>query len=368
MSAERPNHHADQRKCERPFPEIPELSQIAFEMPKVELHRHLEGALTPEMILRVCDRHAIELPTRSVEELRPLVQVTPADRDLLDFLKKFEFLGQLFRSQAVIEDLTYESVQAAAAENIRYLELRFSPAYMALAHDLALAEVMEGVVGGVARGTEASEISVNLIVIFERQMGVPTAWRVFQAARDYSDRGVVAIDLANDEVNFPPEPYKNVFAAVKHHGLSRTVHAGEAGPAQNVRSAIELLGAQRIGHGVRAIDDPDLISILRNNGIPLEVCPTSNVQTGTVRDLKSHPLVEFMEQGVAVNLSTDDPGVCGITLTDELVRTVRECGLVTENMRSFMLAAADAAFVPEPKRLALRDEIETWWQENASTD
>lgn len=336
---------------------VPLCRAFIERIPKVELHSHLEGALTPETLLDVAEAHGISLPAATVDELRPFVQVNDADATLVDFLKKFETIGPVFVSTEVIEDLARQTALLAAAEGTRYLELRFSPVYMAAAHGLDPDEVVKAVAAGVAAAEAESGLVTKLILIVERQLGLDSAWEVLKLAEAHHNLGVVAIDLANDEFNFPPGPYAPVFRKARTSGLRVTIHAGEAGPAENVRVALEDLGAERIGHGVRAVEDPVVLAMLEARETPMEVCVTSNVQTGAVASLDVHPIAELLRRGFLVTLNTDDAGVCGVNLTDELVKTSRTFKLLVEEVYRLQDNAARAAFLPDAEKMKLRAEV-----------
>jgi adenosine deaminase len=325
--------------------------------PKIDLHFHLEGAIRPEQALAVARRHGITLPAETPEELRRLIQMHDGERSLLAFLAKFEPLRALFLNRQAIADLTDEVLRHGAADNLRYLEVRFSPLYMAQAYQLDLEEVMAGVLQGVRQGSRRYLLTVRLIMVVERQMGLAPAEVVRQLALKYCPQGVVALDLANDELHYPPGPYAALFRRAKKAGLSITVHAGEAAGAENVKVSVEQLQADRIGHGVRAQEDPNVVALLRDRAIPLELCPTSNVQTGAVESLATHPLPNFLRQGVPVTINTDDPGISGITLSSELALAARRFGLTLHDLEQVTQNAATVAFLSPREKSLLQARI-----------
>jgi len=223
------------------------------------------------------------------------------------------------------------------------------------------------VVAGTRKAAAETGSKVNLIAIVERQMGPEKAKTVEQLAEKYMDRGVVALDLANDEFHYPPGPYAQVFQDAKKAGLKVTVHAGEAGSADNVKTSIEQLGADRIGHGVRTFEDPAVERMVLERGIPLELNPTSNIQTGAVGSWEQHPLKRFYEEGIEVTINTDDPGVSGIDLSNEYVEAMNRWGLSRDDVEAVILNGVDAAFLPEKDKAELAesfqrqfDSIEDW--------
>ena len=329
-------------------------------LPKVDLHCHLEGAIDPEVLWNVAKRHGISLPAKSLEELRPKVQITPEDKTLIDFLKKFEIIGNIFTNKQVIKELTVGVIDKAAKDGIKHLELRFSPMYMAMAHKLKLSHVMDGVLEGVTEACAKIENapSVNLTLIVERQMPVEKAWEILALAKEYQHRGIVGMDLANDEFHFPPGPFAEVFQQARASGLHVTIHAGEAAGAENVRTALEALGAERIGHGVRSFEDRKVIQLLFENETPIELALTSNTQTGAAEDLKTHPFPTYLRSGLNVTLNTDDPAVSNITLSGELALAVKTFDLTLTELRTVITNGVKAAFVENNAKKKLRQQFE----------
>lgn len=334
------------------------LAELAHRIPKVDLHRHLEAAgMEPEVVIRLARKYGVELPSYDPETLRPYLQITETDKTLLDFLKKFDTIGKMFVNNGIIEEISYESVKLAAQDNVKYLELRFSPMYMAQTHGLDMEEVVQSVVDGVRRGAEEHDLPTNLIMIVERQMGPEKAAEVGQLAERFRDQGVVALDLANDEFHFPPGPYAQVFQDARKAGLKVTVHAGEAAGPENVKSSILELGADRIGHGVRTWQDAMVEQLVRQMGIPLELCPTSNVQTGAVARLEDHPLKRYLDSGIKVTVNTDDPSISGITLSDEFATVTRQFDLSLGEIEQIVNNGVEAAFLPEDRKKELAAEV-----------
>lgn len=332
------------------------LTELIQRLPTIDLHRHLEGAIAPETLVPTAKKYNIPLPSYDVERLRPHIQITDQDRSLIDFLRKFDTIGNIFINPQVIEEITYNTIFDAKRENTIYLELRFSPLYMAAARQLDPAEVTEAVLAGSRRGQRELGVRTNLIMIVERQRSIDDAWQVEALAEKYKSAGVVALDLANDEFNYPPLPFAEVFQAAKRAGLFVTVHAGEAGPAQNVLTAIEMLAADRIGHGVRIYTDPAVLKLVRLYGIPLELCFTSNQQTEAVPPGGFYPLKSFLDQGLKVTLNTDDPEISGITLNSEFFKAVRHFDLSLGELHQLLLNSVEGAFLPqfEKDQLALK--------------
>lgn len=298
-------------------------------MKRIDLHRHLDGNIRVETILDLGKQHGVPLPAGDVEGLRPHVQVTVPEPGLVAFLQKFQWSVGVLCDTAACRRIAYENVEDALAERLDYVELRFSPWFMAMAHGLDPRAVVEAVVEGVSAGREAFGVRVELIGILSRTFGADICWKELEALLAFRDH-LVAVDLAGDEAGFPAAMFKRHFARVRDAGLHVTIHAGEAAGADSVWDAIRLLGAERIGHGIRSVEDPALLDFLRERRIGLECCPTSNVQTSTVADYGSHPLRRFLELGIPATINTDDPGISGIDLDHELNRAAPAAGLTPE--------------------------------------
>lgn len=332
-----------------------ELESLVEKLPKVDLHRHLEGSFTPEMVLSVARKHHIQLPADTVEGIRPYIQVSPGDKTLLDFLKKFDTIALLFQNKEAIQELTYQVIQDAAKENTMYLELRFAPHYMASKSNMPLTDIVDAVLDGIQKARkDFPETRVEPILIAVRHLGPEKAKEAVDLA---VEKGIKNVDLASDELHFPPELFCHVFTEAKKRGLHVTIHAGEARGADSVRTAIECCQAERIGHGVRITEDPAVIKEVKEKHIPLEICPTSNVQTGAVPDWEHHPVKQFYTMGIPVTINTDDPGVSGITLSHEYLVVMEKYGFSPDDLKKMILNGIDAAFVSDKEKQQLREKF-----------
>jgi adenosine deaminase len=338
--------------------------------PLVELHRHLDGNVRLETVVDLARRHQVELPATDAEGLRPHVQVMEREPDLMAFIAKFECLRRVFVDYDAVRRIARENVEDAQREGIDYIELRFSPYFMAERHGLDPARVVEAVCDGVdeALQAEAAEAATRdpalpprarLIGIISRHFGPEVGWIELEAALAFRGRGVVALDLAGDEAGFPGELFVEHFRRAREEGLHVIAHAGEAAGAASVRQAIEGLGAERIGHGVRSVEDPALVDLIVERGIPLEVCPTSNLQTSTVDSWQEHPLPGLLARGVKVNLNTDDPSISGIDLAHEYRVAEEKLGMGEAELRRLQENAVEAAFLSDEERAALVAAAET---------
>jgi adenosine deaminase len=322
-------------------------------LPKIDLHRHLEGSLRLETLAEILHKHGVDLPRWSIEELRPYVQVVNDPPDYHVFLAKFSLLRRFYSTPEAVQRIAYEAAADAAADNIKYLELRFNPVALAGAQGFSYGEVADWVCEAVQRGEADYNIKVRLIVQIGRDDSLETAWDIARVAIARQGHCVVGLDLAGDEVNYPARQFAEVFQSAKAAGLHITVHAGEAGTAQDVREAVELLGAERVGHGVHAAEDLEVIDLLRRRNVALEMCPTSNIQTGAVRMLGYHPLRAFHNIGLKVTINTDDPSVSNTTLTMEYMTAIVGIEMRLRDIQEMILNSAEAAFLPPEERAEL---------------
>jgi adenosine deaminase len=331
-----------------------ELRRLLYALPKVDLHRHLEGSLRLETLAEIAREHGIDLPSYNIEQLRPYVQFTDEEPDFHRFLEKFKLLKRFYTTREAVKRVAYEAVIDAAADHVKYLELRFNPAALAHAQNYPLHEVAELVIEAVNQAQAETGIWVRLICTAVRHESYDLASQVIDVALAYQDRGIVGVDLAGDEVRYSAAPFAPLFKRAAEHGLGITIHAGEAGPASNVREAVEVLNAQRIGHGISAIEDSSVVQLLRQRNVTLEVCPTSNMQTRAVDNFGLHPLRDLYVLGVNVTINTDDPSVSDTTLTDEYMVAVLGLGVGLHDLRQCTRNSIRAAFLP----LAQRQQLE----------
>jgi aminodeoxyfutalosine deaminase len=321
-------------------------------LPKAELHLHFQGAIRPATLLELARRHRVPLPADDADGLRRWFRF----RDFAHFVEIYAVLRSCLVEPADYELVTYELGVELAAQRVRYAEVTFTPG----------PEVYRGpretFFDGLSRGRQQvqRELGVELRWIFDiprRTVRVypdlPLADFITDVAIDGRHDGVVALGLAGTEVGYPPEPFEPWFDRARAAGLHSAPHAGEtAGPA-SVWGALRALGAERIGHGVRAVEDPALLAYLVEHRIPLEVCPTSNLRLGVYPSFAEHPLRRLYDAGALVTINTDTPAVFGITLTEELGRLGSEFGLEPAAVREVLLNAFRASFLPAERRQAL---------------
>ncbi|RXK53283.1 adenosine deaminase [Oleiharenicola lentus] len=321
-------------------------------LPFIDLHRHLDGNVRLQTILDLGRQHNIRLPGDTLETLRPHVQVTEVMPDLVTWLAKLNWMIAVLGDYDACRRIARENVEDAHAEGLDYVELRFSPYFMAGPNKLDPVRVVEAVVAGVEEGRARTGLPVKLIGILSRTFG-PEACRIELEALLSQRAHLVALDLAGDEKNWPAELFVEHFKRGRDAGWAITVHAGEAGGAPSVWAALEKLGATRIGHGIRAIDDPRLLDHLRERRIGLEVNLTSNVQTNTVPGFADHPMKRFLGHGLLATINTDDPVISGIDLRHEFTVAAPAAGLTPDEIALAQRHALEIAFLTRHERTQL---------------
>jgi adenosine deaminase len=336
-----------------------DLRSLIHDIPKVDLHRHLEGCIDPKTFQSIAKRRGLQIPGNGEDGVKSFIQVNGEDKSLIDFLKKLTNATQAFTDKDAVSEITYEAIKSASEDNVKFLELRYSPETVANTHKLRYEEdVMEGIMDGAQKAQADFGIDVKHTILISRRKSLETGEKLEKIAEKYKDRGVVGIDLGSDEYNFPaPGPFGPVFARAKENGLGVTVHAGEnAKPgdgAKNVMASLEHLYADRIGHGVRATEDPQVVEELKRRGTVVEMCPTSNVQTGAAESLEKHPIKEFMDRGIKVSIGSDDPSISNTTLTDEYMMVFKEFGFSLKDLETFIDNGIQGAFLPQEKKDAM---------------
>ncbi len=327
---------------------------ITKNIPVTDLHRHLDGNIRTQTILELGQKFGIALPANNIEELTPHVQIVEAEPSLVAFLSKLDWGVAVLGDLDACRRVAYENVEDALNAQIDYAELRFSPYYMAMKHQLPVEGVVEAVIDGVQAGSKDFGIKANLIGIMSRTFGTQACQQELDAILSHKDK-IVAVDLAGDELGQPGERFVKHFSQVKDAGLNVTVHAGEAAGAQSMWQAIQELGATRIGHGVKAVEDPKLMDYLAKHRIGIESCLTSNIQTSTVASLSQHPLKTFLDHGVLACLNTDDPAVEGIELPYEYEVAAPKAGLSAEQIRQAQINGLELAFLSQQEKQALKE-------------
>lgn len=330
---------------------------IDFTLPLIDLHRHLDGSIRLETILDLGKKHGIPLPASDIEGLRPHVQITEPRPGVMAFIDKFKYMIGVLADYDACRRVAYETVEDASLEGIDYIELRFSPLFMAEPHSLSPEGVVEAVLEGVTQGQNEFGIQVNIIGIISRTYGPDLGWKELETLLVYKNQ-IIALDLAGDEINYPGRMFVDHIQEGRSAGWQITIHAGEEASPDSIWQAVEELNADRIGHGVSAAKDPVLMRYLAEKQIGLEINLTSNIQTRVVDKYSSHPLRIFLEEGILATINTDDPGISGINLRHEYEQAAPAAGLTPDHIHQAQRNSLKISFLTDDEKQILIQNAE----------
>lgn len=323
-------------------------------LPKVELHLHVEGTLEPELIFTLAERHGLELPYDSLEDLRSRYAFT----DLQSFLDLLYANLAVLRTAEDFAEVAHAYLRRAAAAGVRHVEMFFDP-QAHLVRGVPLEAVVDGLVEGCRRGEEETGTSAALIACFLRDRSGEEALEVLEQLVA-ADAPIIGIGLDSAEVGNPASKFTAVFARAAELGLHRVAHAGEEGGPQYVVDALDLLHVERVDHGVQSIEDPALVDRLASERVPLTVCPLSNVRLQGVPSLAEHPLPKLLAAGVVVTINSDDPAYFGGYADDNYAAVAETFGLTDDDLAALARSSVEASFLPPDRKAGLHQEIDAW--------
>jgi adenosine deaminase len=303
---------------------LPVTRERLHRLPKAELHVHLDGSVRPQTMIELAAERNVPLPTTDPEALAVAMHAEDA-QNLEEYLERFRITLSLMQHGDQMERIAYELAEDNALENVKYIEVRYSP-ILSTVEGLPLTEAVEAPLRGLRRAEEKYDIQTSLIVCGIRNMNPETSRDLADLTVAFKGRGVVAFDLAGAEYNYPAKKHKNAFFTVINKNMATTIHAGEAYGPESIHQALHYCRANRIGHGTRLFEDPDLMSYVRDFRIPLEICLTSNVQTRAVARFEDHPIRQYYDEGLVVTLNTDNRLISATTLTEEFWRAHEHLG------------------------------------------
>ena len=315
-------------------------------LPKIELHCHLDGSLRPKTIIEIAEKEGIHLNYKNIDEIKEAVTVPLDCKSLDEYLKAFEIPNLVMQSKESLRRITFELYEDAAEENVKYMEVRFAPLLHTL-KGLTVEEIIESVIEGMKDAEGKYDIKGNIILGCMRFMSAKKAFEVVEEGKKFLGKGVVAIDLCASEVEGFCQKFVEPIKLAREYGYRVTIHAGETGIGKNVLEAVELLGAERIGHGVYIRNCEEAYKIVKEKNITLEMCPTSNVQTKAVSSFSDHPIYDFYKDGIKVTLNTDNRTVSNTNMTKEIEITANEFGIDYEDYKKIYYNSVEASFAEE---------------------
>lgn len=322
-------------------------------LPKIELHCHLDGSVRVDTIIDIAKKEGIKLDSYKRCDIEKLIQVPNDCTSLNEYLKRFDLPNKVMQSSENIKRITFELLEDAQKENIKYIEIRFAP-LLHLQKGLSIEEVIQSAIDGINQAQRIYDIKGNIILSCMRNMSEDDAILLIEKGRKFLNKGVVAIDLAGPEEEGFANKYKRAIELARSYGYNITIHAGEAASAQNVIDAINILKAQRIGHGVRIKDMKDAYDLVKKTGVVLEMCPTSNIQTKAIECLNKYPLYDFYKDGIKLSINTDNRTVSNIDLSNEIKVISDEFNMSKEKYKDIYLNTIDAIFADESTKKWLR--------------
>ena len=325
------------------------------QLPKAELHCHLDGSVRPATLVELAREYRVAIPRKTAEEMIDYMRVDDA-RDLEDYLRRFDITVSVMQTREALERIAYELAEDAARDGIRYIEIRNAP-ILNVVQGLTLVQAVEAPLRGLRRAEQDFGITGRFIICALRHFPAESSLEMARLAVEFRNEGVVAFDLAGGEKGNPASIHAAAFRHARENNLGVTVHAGEGDGPESVRQAVHICGADRIGHGTRLIEDPDLTQYVNDRRIALEICLTSNVQTKVAESYAAHPLREYFDRGLNVTLNTDNRLMSATTLSDEYIHAAQHLGFTLEELASIALNGFESAFLPWEERLMLIEEV-----------
>jgi len=332
--------------------------QWIYEAPKLDLHCHLDGSLPFHVVRKLASKRGISLP-KSEEELKRILQVSENCQSLVEYLEKFSLPLKCLQTGEELEEAAFELVKEAAVENIIYIEVRFAP-FLHTEEGLKVSEVVNHILIGLKRGKEEFGVYAGAILCGMRHQEQEKNKELISVAKANLDKGVCAMDIAGNEVDFPPRTQENFLRSALEQGIPITVHAGECGSAKNIREAMAL-GAVRIGHGIAMKDDIELMNIVKEKAIGIEMCPTSNFQTKAVDRAADYPFLTFYNAGINISINTDNRTVSGTTVTQEFLWLMKEYAIGSKTVKDLTINALNMAFTTAKIKRELTAKIERFY-------
>ncbi|ELM6621197.1 adenosine deaminase [Vibrio fluvialis] len=315
------------------------MKEFIQQLPKVELHLHIEGSLEPELMFDLAQRNQIAIPFSSPDEVRAAYQFS----NLQSFLDIYYQGANVLIHEQDFFDLTWAYLLRCQQDNVMHTEIFFDP-QTHTARGIAFETVINGITQALEKGQQELGISSQLIMCFLRHLSEADAMLTLQQALPYKDK-IIGVGLDSSEQGHPPEKFQQVFRQAREAGFIAVAHAGEEGPALNIRNAIDLLGVQRVDHGVRCVEDAALVQELKQTRMPLTVCPLSNLKLKVFTEMEQHNIVDLLRQGLCVTINSDDPAYFGGYMTDNFMAVADAHPMSHQELAQFTLNAIEASFI-----------------------
>jgi len=319
--------------------------ELIKQLPKVELHCHLDGSLRVDTIIDLAKKNDIDLPTFNYHRLNELISLKSQKINLEKYIALFDITLSVMQNKNSLERISYELMEDLSKDSVVYAEIRFSP-ILHTKNRLTIEDALRSVKIGLEKGSKKFGIKYGIIICGIRSIDPSVSIKLANLAVDYKNNGVVGFDLAGAEYNYPAKKHKEAFYIIRNNNINTTIHAGEAFGPKSIHQAIHTCGANRIGHGIRLLEDPDLMSFINDHRICLEICLTSNYHTGAVKSLEDHPFKFYYDNGLRVSINTDNRLISGTNLSEEYFLASQLFKLKIEDIREIIIMSMKSAFIP----------------------
>jgi adenosine deaminase len=333
------------------------IEQFVTEIPKMELHLHIEGAIPLETMLGLAKRDGKDRSLKTVDDLRRKLRF----RDFPHFIELWTWMTTLVKEESDFEEIAYRVLRELSRQNVKYVEASYSPGDY-WRQGFSVSGITENLLRGKERARCDFGVRCELIIDLIRDHGPEKSMQYLDAATPYLGKGVIGVGLGGSEQNFPPGPYAPIYKEARARGFRLTAHAGEAAGAQSIWVAVKELGVERIGHGVRAREDPQLVALLKEKQIPLDMCVTSNVKTGVCQSVEAHPIKEYFQQGLLVTINSDDPAMFSVSISQEYEGLIQRLGFTVVEIRQLTTNSIGASFMSKEDKKTMKSQFDGEWE------
>jgi len=334
------------------------IEQFIASIPKTELHFHIEGAIPLETLLRFIHRQDKKSLIQSVDDLYERFTYS----DFSHFLETWRWKDSFITDERDFEEIAYQALRELHIQNVKYVEAYYAPGSYER-QGLSIQGITEHLIAGKERVYQDFGIRSEFIIDLIRNHGLEKGMYYLDEVTPYLGKGVIGIGIGGPEHDFPPDPYETIYQEAQQRGFRLTAHAGEAAGADSIRTAIQKLNVERIGHGLRAYEDPELVALLKERQIPLEMCVVSNVKTGVCESVEVHPITQYFEQGLLVTVNSDDPVMFNTSINQEYLILLQKLGFTIDELKQLCLNGVMASFLPQEEKLKMKTQFEEEWQQ-----